>query len=325
MIRNYLVYRRLLFLFALLAAALNSLFWWLNGAAPGDVLYSGLLFLAALALVVALDAPLFMRRCKQLSELRENVAGFEQEIPAGSNALEQAYAGIAQGLLQRLRQETDALDRMHRRDIEYYTMWVHQIKTPLSALRLLLEGGVAGQAQLEQELFQIERYVEMALSYARSARMESDMVIEPCDVEAVLRKSIRKYAPQFIAKDLRVQVEGQGWLAPADAKWLAFLLEQLLSNAVKYTYAGGVTARLARPVLEITDTGVGIRPEDLPRVFERGFTGYNGRIDQRASGLGLGMAKRVADALSIRLQMESEWGKGTRVILILPEGGREFE
>ncbi|MDL2258279.1 sensor histidine kinase [Eubacteriales bacterium OttesenSCG-928-K08] len=325
MIRKYISYRKPLFFFTLLVSVLSCSFWWLNDAPTQDILYSLLLMIAALILITVPDCFLFILRYKELNLLKQNIARFEQEVPEGNNAIEQTYAKIAIGLLERLRNDTDKLDHMHRRDVEYYTMWMHQIKTPLFALRLLIENGSATDAQLSHELFEIERYVEMALSYARATRLENDIVITYCNVEEILRKSIRKYAPQFISKNLRVEIEGGDLYAHTDEKWLAFILEQLLSNAAKYTHSGGLTARMLEGALVLEDTGIGILPQDLPRVFERGFTGFNGRVDQRASGLGLSMARRVAKALNISIQLESEYGKGTKVILRLPQDGLMFE
>lgn len=322
---KYFKYRKLLFLFALLAAALCGLFWGLSGAAATDVLYSLLLLLTALLLTVALDFFLFRRRLKELQALQDNLMHFEQTIPDGGNAVEQAYSDIAEGLLRRLRQETDALDRLHRDDIEYYTLWMHQIKTPLAALSLLLESEAADKVQMKRELFQIERYVDMALNYARTARLSSDLIIAPCDVGPVVHECIRKYAPLFIAKGLRAQVDACSLVVPTDAKWLAFIIEQLLSNAVKYTSRGGVHIYSKDGALIIEDTGAGIRAEDLPRVFERGYTGYNGRMDKRASGLGLSQAKRVAEGLKIRIRLESEAASGTRAILLFPRDELIFE
>lgn len=154
-------------------------------------------------------------------------------------------------------------------------------------MRLLLQSGEPDPALLSAELFKVEQYVEMALCYLRLDAPSGDYVIRTCALDGIIRQAIRKYAPLFIAKKLQLYYEPTNETALTDAKWLLFLLEQVLGNAVKYTPAGSVTIAVRPgPLISVKDTGVGIAPSDLPRIFERGYTGLNGHADSRSTGIG---------------------------------------
>lgn len=214
-----------------------------------------------------------------------------------------------------------------KRDIDdYYTMWTHQIKTPIAALRLLLQD----EKQPLEELFKIEQYAEMALHYARLDSLSSDFLFKTQNIEAIVKQAVKKYSILFIGSGLQFSLENFSAQAVTDEKWLAFVVEQLLSNAIKYTPDGQIRiyglddgkteiqehdAHKEAAYLVIEDSGIGIREEDLPRIFERGFTGYNGRFDGKSTGIGLYLCKQILDRLSHTIQVESRVGKGTKVIL----------
>ncbi|MDR1620060.1 MAG: sensor histidine kinase [Clostridiales bacterium] len=284
-----------------------------------DFLYTAALLTGAFVMVAVVAGALYRRRLRALLEVLRNIGHFEQQIPPGNTAVEEAYAHIAEGLRQRLSDETQRLKKHYAATESYYTLWLHQIKTPISAIRLLAEEPAAKPGQVKRELFEIERYVDMALQYVRSTALENDIVITKCDIEPIVRESVKKYAALFIAKNIGVTVGELPARAYTDGKWLAFILEQLLSNAVKYTKAGQIHIHKKDGALVVADTGIGIRPEDLPRVFEHGYTGYNGRLDKRASGIGLFLTKRVAGALNIRLELVSAPGEGTQARLYFPQ------
>ena len=170
---------------------------------------------------------------------------------------------------------------------------------------------------LEDELFRIEEYVSMALQYQRVSSTENDFVLEKVSVDGVIRDTIKKYAKIMIRRHIGINYSGTGQEVYTDGKWLAFMLEQILSNAIKYTPHGVVTIETAeekdRFFITIKDTGIGIKAEDLPRVFEKGYTGYNGHADKKATGIGLYLCRQMADKLGHTIRMESEIGKGTKV------------
>ena len=172
--------------------------------------------------------------------------------------------------------------------------------------------------RLMSELGRVERYVEMVLAYLRLDAESTDYLLREYDLDSVIRSSVRKFSGEFIDRKLSLDFQPTGIKILTDEKWLSFVLEQLLSNALKYTPAGKVAIRLEAPsTLCIEDTGIGIAAEDLPRIFDQGFTGHNGRTDKRASGLGLYLCRRVCRNLGHTIAVESEPGKGTVVKLDL--------
>lgn len=219
---------------------------------------------------------------------------------------------------ERLLWEEQAMERK-----EYYLMWVHQIKTPIAALKLLLEGSDRQDKEsflMREELFKIEQYAEMALSFQRLESISSDMVLGECDLNIILKQAVRKYAVLFINKGLKLELCETSARVLTDEKWFSVCLEQILSNSIKYTEKGGITITCTEEeeqiLLQIKDTGIGIRQEDLPRIFEKGFTGYNGRMDKKATGIGLYLCKRICDQLGIGITVDSTVGEGTVVCFV---------
>ena len=243
-----------------------------------------------------------------------------EALPAPQDALEGACQAIVRALAQGHQEASRALEAAQNENLTYYTLWVHQIKTPIAAMRLVLRENDSAEALvLRQELFKVERYAELALQYVKLREIANDLVIERCDLGRIVRESVKKYGLLFVYKGLSVEIAPLAGSVVSDAKWLGFILEQLLSNAVKYTNEGGVKICMESGRLVIEDSGIGIRPEDLPRIFEKGYTGYNGRVDTRASGVGLYLTRQVADALAIRIDVRSQLGHGTRVALSFPD------
>ncbi|MFR7742767.1 MAG: sensor histidine kinase [Acutalibacteraceae bacterium] len=182
--------------------------------------------------------------------------------------------------------------------LDYYTLWAHQIKTPIASMRLCLQQEDTPQArQLLQELSRAEQYVEMVMVYLRLTG-GSDLVLREYELDAIVRRAVRRFAGEFIGRKLKLCYEPLNVSCVTDEKWLLFVVEQVLSNALKYTRAGSITIELEAPkTLVIRDTGIGVAPEDLPRIFEKGYTGYNGRGDQKASGLGLYLCRTICKRL----------------------------
>lgn len=204
---------------------------------------------------------------------------------------------------------------------DFFALWAHQIKTPIAALNLLLQAEKQDIATCRQELFKIETYVEMALNYLRFEDMSNDLVLERNSLEKLVRQVVKKYATIFIYNHISIQLEHLDYTVLTDEKWFCFVLEQILSNALKYTKQGSVTISAIETEnglqVDVRDTGIGIKSEDLPRIFEKGFTGYNGRMDKKASGLGLYLCKGVCDKLGHQIAVVSKEGEGTTVTLTL--------
>lgn len=199
--------------------------------------------------------------------------------------------------------------------LDYYTLWVHQIKTPIAASRLLVAevSDREVKQQLEQEIFKIDSYTNLVLQYLRLESFHDDLVFEKVQVEDLVKEVVRKYALFFIQKGLTVNLHDLDKIIVTDKKWLLVVIEQILSNSLKYTKKGGLEIYMEGQELCIKDTGIGIKNSDVLRVFERGFSGYNGRLTQQSSGLGLYLSKKISEELGHQIRIESEVGKGTTV------------
>lgn len=313
-------------LMQLLCAAVFCTVFWIYRLPTEPVLYA-LLLTAVIGIAAGCVHFLRWRQQYQARErLMQPPALLQDTLPEPDNPAEAQY----QQMLQNLRSiHTEAVNRTAQERTEmtdYYTQWVHQIKTPVSVMRMMLQAEDTEEHRaLQAELFRIEQYAEMALVYSRLDSSARDLVIRDTPLDPVIRAAIRKYAPLFIRKRLRIVYDGTEESALTDEKWLQFILEQLLSNAVKYTDSGSVTVTVSGQTVCVADTGKGISPEDLPRIFEKGYTGRLGRADKQATGLGLYLCKKAASRLGHRLTAASEYGKGAAFTLHLQSDTFTFE
>lgn len=209
--------------------------------------------------------------------------------------------------------------RAYSEMVDYYTIWAHQIKTPIASMRLTLQNeDTALFRQLTNDLFRIEQYVEMVLTFLRLNSESTDYVIREYDLDKIIRQSVKKFAGEFISRKLSLIYEPLHITVLTDEKWLSFVIEQVLSNALKYTPSGSISITMeSGNKLCIRDTGIGIAAEDLPRIFEHGYTGYNGRADKKASGIGLYLCKRICARLGHGIEAESKIDEGTCIVIDL--------
>ena len=263
-------------------------------------------------------------RCRKKQKLLRQLAGerakefYLRDLPESEDPKEEAYQDLIESLLkEKNRKEAEAAEKL--RDMEeYYTLWVHQIKTPIAAMSLLLqEEDTPENGELSMELFRIEQYVEMVLQYLRLDSPDHDLAFRSVDVDDCVRQAVRKYARSFIRKMIALDFQETGMETVSDEKWLVFVLEQLLSNALKYTKKGIIRIYGGNGFLCIEDTGIGIAPEDLPRIFEKGYTGYNGRRDKKSTGIGLYLCQEILKRLAHGITITSTLGEGTKVTLDL--------
>ena len=209
-------------------------------------------------------------------------------------------------------------EKKRRADVKnYLTIWTHQIKSPIFALRLLLKKDEINKIECEKEIFEIEEYVGNILGYARLNADSTDYVFDKYNLDEIIRGVIRKYSIQFIGKNNSLDFCETKKIILTDAKWFSFLLEQIISNAIKYTQNGRVAIYLKKDELVIEDNGIGIMAEDLPRIFDAGYTGYNGRLEKKSTGLGLNLSKNIGKSLRVILRCESEPKIGTKMYINL--------
>lgn len=310
-----------LLLFALIFALVLSLY----DMPSESVLYAGLLCASCGVFLVALSYTRWLHRCRALEQLRRSICVSDEGLPSPSDYEDELYQELVRTLSSE-RARLDAAADAERRDAaDYYAMWAHQIKTPIAAMRLLLQQPELDRGSLEAELFRIEQYVGMVLGYLKLEGDSNDFVLRKRRLDDVVRGCVRKYARLFIIKKLPLNFEETRMTVLTDDKWLAFMIEQLLSNSLKYTSQGEIRIYADGKALVVEDTGIGISAEDLPRLGERGFAGYNGREDKKSTGLGLYLCRRICAKLGHKLVIESTPDVGTRVKILFADSTMLYE
>ena len=316
---EYLKSRRGTLLFFALAAALLCASFALFRLPLAAVAYPLALTALLGAAALALDFRRVYRLHRELSQLESTAAELIGELPAARTVPEADYRTIVQSLCRQSADAAAAAASDRADMLEYYTLWAHQIKTPIAAMRLRLQSEDSDLSRrLLADLGRIERYVEMVLTYLRLEGDGTDFVFRETSLDAIIRASLRSFAGEFIARRLTLDYTPTDVRVLTDEKWLSFVIEQVLSNALKYTPRGGVSVYVEEPkTLCIRDTGIGIAPEDLPRIFERSYTGLQGRADKRASGIGLYLCRRICADLGHTITAESTPGEGTLIRIAL--------
>jgi integral membrane sensor signal transduction histidine kinase len=257
---------------------------------------------------------------KKLKFLEKNILNDLEDLPKSLDIRIDYYHKIIEKLYEELEKSTQENRQKNTDMVDYYSMWVHQIKTPIAAMNFLLDNEEVDLKNLQQELFKIERYVEMVLTYIRLDSTSSDYVITKINLDEVVKDSVKKYATIFINKKIKLNYVSHETMVISDKKWLSFAFEQILGNSVKYSRADGeITIKTYENRLVIEDKGIGIKEEDLPRIFEKGFTGFNGRYEKKSSGLGLYLCKKTLDKLGHHIEISSKVGEGTRIEITFPK------
>ena len=284
------------------------------------LIYTGsFCFLAALVASFS-DFVNYRESYKKLKFLEKNILNDLEDLPKSLDIRIDYYHKIIEKLYEELEKLTQENRQKNTDMVDYYSMWVHQIKTPIAAMNFLLDNEEVDQKNLQQELFKIERYVEMVLTYIRLDSISSDYVITKINLDEVVKDSVKKYATIFINKKIKLNYVSHETMVISDKKWLSFAFEQILGNSVKYSSAGGeITIETCENKLVIEDNGMGIKEEDLPRIFEKGFTGFNGRYEKKSSGLGLYLCKKTLDKLGHHIEISSKVGEGTRIEITFPK------
>lgn len=294
----------------------------LYGISIEAVVYPAILCGLLGLLFLALDMHRAWRTYRQLEILKTLPAPLMEPFPEPDTLEAAEYQELIQTLREGQKQLESGMALRYEEMVEYYTIWAHQIKTPIASMRLTLQNEDSELSRrLSEDLLRIEQYVEMVLCYLRLDSSSTDYVFQEYDLDSIVKQAVRKFAGQFIRRKIRLDYQPLNTRVVTDEKWLLFVVEQVLSNALKYTPAAGtVTIDLEEPkTLCIRDTGMGIAPEDLPRVFEKGYTGYNGRNDKKASGIGLYLCRRICKNLNHVISVDSSLDSGTVVRIRLEQ------
>ena len=203
----------------------------------------------------------------------------------------------------------------------YFLMWLHQIKTPMTVSKLLLEKpDETTNTKLKMQLMYIEQYISMAMNYLKMIDHSTDMDITQVNLDDIIKNLLKKYSLLFIHNHISLEYQSNVTHVISDSQWLTILIEQILSNALKYTENGKISIQYLKDkhALEIRDTGIGIRSEDIPKIFDRGYSGFNGRMNEKSSGLGLYLAKKISERLNIQIEVESKLSQGSIFRLVFP-------
>ncbi len=319
---SYMKYNRKGLMVSVFILAVMSLLLYLEEVSAREIGYGVLVWFFLVLVLYGYDYYKFLKKYRQLQQVESFIQVELPVFPEPEDALEEEYQRLLRILHDSRMAAGNEYEARRKNLTEYYSMWVHQIKTPIAAMRLVLQSRAQrGQQEddvlIEEELFQIEQYVGMALQYLRLDSSSNDFVLEARELDGIVREAIRKYAKLFIRKKVSLSYDGIDAKVLTDEKWLEFVVEQVLSNAIKYTAQGSIRIYLEDTdeelFLVIEDTGIGIKPEDLPRVFEKGYTGYNGHSDKTSTGIGLYLCSEVLSKLSHTIAISSEVGRGTKV------------
>ena len=203
----------------------------------------------------------------------------------------------------------------------YFLMWLHQIKTPMTVSKLLLEKpDETTNTKLKMQLMYIEQYISMAMNYLKMIDHSTDMDITQVNLDDIIKNLLKKYSLLFIHNHISLEYQSNVTYVISDSQWLTILIEQILSNALKYTENGKIAIQYLedKHALEIRDTGIGIRSEDIPKIFDRGYSGFNGRMNEKSSGLGLYLARKISERLNIQIEVESKLSQGSIFRLVFP-------
>lgn len=277
------------------------------------IVYMLCLYLFIILIYFFKDYRKYKNHHRNLEYLKENL-DFLDDFPQDIYLEEKTYQEIIQQLHKKAFQLSKDNQQKYNDMIDYYTKWVHQIKTPIAGLKLIIQNDYPDEKMLV-ELLKIEQYVNMALQYVRLDHIHHDLSFQKVSLDNLVSQEIKKQSLFFFQKNLKVDYQIQDQQILTDEKWSSFVIEQILSNALKYTKEGSITFYNDHEKLYIKDSGIGIKESDLPRVFERGFTGFQGRNDKKASGLGLYLCKNIFDQLGHLISIESKVGQGTTVCL----------
>ncbi|WP_390409261.1 sensor histidine kinase [Lacticaseibacillus jixiensis] len=312
----YLRARRLLWLVLVTLLIIACGLTYLENLPPVALLDGVVISAAVLVPILAVDA---WHWCAQLALLQATYADAPLDhLPAPQDAQIERYQQLLAAQFQTKGQaQADAAGQMQTLS-DHFALWSHQMKTPLAALDLLLQVPPVKVAAARGEVKRIERYVQMMLTYLKFNDVNRDLVLRETALTPLVNQVVRDLADLFIEKNLAVQVDALPTIV-TDSQWFKFILEQLLTNAAKYTETGGVHVYAQGDAVVVADSGIGIAASDLPRLFEPGFSGYNGRMNQKASGLGLSMSQTIATQLGLKLSVSSQIGQGTKVFIHLTQ------
>lgn len=282
-------------------------------------LYPAIICMILWAIYAAIKFYRYCRNHRHRIELSNHIEITLKNLPKPESLLEEDYQNLLNVLMEYNRMQLSENNQKYSDMREYITLWAHQMKTPITAINLLInEFDNDDKNKIKEQLFEIEGYVDTALQFTRLDTMNSDLLLKEYSLMQIVKQGIKYYSKIFISKGISLKLSEFDTTVVTDEKWLLFVIKQILSNALKYTDEGSISIYTSpNKTLVIEDTGIGISEEDINRIFERGFTGYNGRLDKKATGIGLYLSKQILDKLNHNIKIYSQSGAGTKVEISL--------
>ncbi|CAH1204587.1 Sensor histidine kinase GraS [Paenibacillus auburnensis] len=293
-----------------------------------SLLYLNALYLIVFSLFLVWRYKKETRYIAAISELQNSMTSdWYESLPEPDNELDRAISEILNEASRQFKRKLAQMKEAQLIENDFTASWIHEVKTPLTAMKLIMDAqqGNPEMRRLETEWLRIHLLVDRQLHLTRLPALESDYVLERVSVQRLAAEEIREMAPWCMEKNLAVSLEGNDAIVVTDRKWCRFIIRQLLTNAIKYSPSGKAlifktdVTETMHVSLDLIDEGPGIRPHDLPRIFDKGFTGENGRIHNAATGLGLYLAQTVADKIGITLHVLPGQPQGTTMRMIFTD------
>ncbi len=293
----------------------------------GAAIYPAAVCISIGIVIIIFDCKKAYKKHQLLENNKKLSTDLMEYFPEIKSMDDEDYQQIIKLMRQEQKKRSTQYNMKYADMVEYYTIWAHQIKTPIAAMSLKLQNEDSKLSRsIAEDLSRIEQYVEMVLMFLRLDSDYTDYVIQQYSLDGIVKDAVKKFASQFIRKKIKLDYQVPDLTVLTDEKWLAFVIEQVLSNALKYTPSGVISIYLENPkTLCIKDTGIGIAPEDLSRIFDKGYTGYNGRSDKKASGIGLYLCKRICHNLGHTITAQSIPDEGTTIRINLNKEQLELE
>ncbi|NFQ66554.1 sensor histidine kinase [Clostridium sporogenes] len=336
---NYLKENIRLFLFYIIQIIFISLTIYFdrkNRVLTSNIFYIIFVSMFMFIIYIVMD---YYRKSQQVKKLLQSESSKDKTpiLPKPIDYKEKIYYSIVDSIYNDFIESIKNIENEFKENKEFMTAWVHEIKTPITTSKLLICSekeslNVENLRSLEEEIDKIDDYVEKVLYYSRSDNFSKDYIISEINIAKLIKESVKKHSIMFIKKHIKLINEvPETFTVDSDKKWLLFIIDQLVSNALKYTNKNGsITFKIfqddKQKMLIVQDNGQGIKSEDLKRIFNNAFTGHNGRNKNlKATGMGLYLSQKLAKKLNHYITIESQYGKGTTVIIYFPKWKDYYE
>lgn len=300
-----------------------------SGIQTSNLLYIAMVSFFMFMMFLLIDYNEKYRYIKKLKQF-ETSEDKTPMLPVPKDYKDEIYSSIVEDLYNFYSNSLRDMESKFKENNEFMTAWVHEIKTPITTSKLLLDSFDGDDSSfmnsMSEEIDKIDDYVEKVLYYSRSDDFSKDYIISELNLNKIIKESVKKHSIIFIRKHINfINKVDENFFIDSDKKWIVFIINQFVSNSLKYTRVNGnikfsVSENDNEKILILEDDGIGIKKEDINRIFTKSFTGSNGRNSNiKASGLGLYLSQKMAKKLGHYITLESEYGRGTTVCLHFPK------